>query len=170
MGRPSGFTQEKADEICERLIDGESLRTICKDDHMPNVATVCRWLATNDTFSKQYARAREQQADTLADEILAISDDGSNDYMERLGEGGQSVGWQVNGEAIQRSRLRVDARKWYAGKLRPKVYGEKQAVEHSGPDGGPIELTHTVSAETRGLLEGLSGIGTDRCSSVSVPD
>lgn len=77
-------------------------------------------------------RARETQADAIFDEILDIADDGSNDWMEKHdGEGG-NIGWRENGEAIQRSRLRIDARKWMAGKLRPKVYGDKVELEHSG--------------------------------------
>jgi hypothetical protein len=75
MGRPSDFTQETADAICEGLIDGKSLRTICAGDDMPHKATVCRWLAVNETFRDQYARAREAQADALFDEILNIDED-----------------------------------------------------------------------------------------------
>jgi len=120
MGRPSIFTQEIADAICDKLADGESLRKICLADDMPGKATVFRWLATDKTFQDQYARAREAQADTLADEILDIADDGSNDFM------GDDE--KYNGDAVQRSRLRVDARKWLAGKLRPKVYGDKTLI------------------------------------------
>lgn len=128
MARPSNFTQKVADTICERLIGGESLRSICESEDMPGKSTVCRWLATNDKFRDQYARAREMQADILADETLDIADDGRNDWMEKFGKDGEAIGWQVNGEAIGRSKLRVDARRWYAGKLAPKKYGEKIAV------------------------------------------
>jgi len=88
---------------------------------MPAVGSVCRWLAENDGFREQYARAREAQADTLADEILDIADDGTNDWMAR-----EDGSLEYNGDHIQRSRLRVDARKWIASKLKPKVYGERQ--------------------------------------------
>lgn len=131
-GRPSEFTQETADRLCERIADGESLRSICTDEDMPNKATVFRWLAKFPPFSDQYARARETQADTIFDEILDIADDGTNDWLEQNGQGDESVGWRVNGEHIQRSRVRIDARKWMAGKLRPKVYGEKLDVNHGG--------------------------------------
>lgn len=117
------FSQDLFDEICERLADGESLRTICSDDHMPNKGSVFRWLANDTKLSDQYARAREEQADCIFDEVLEIADDARNDWMERRGE--DDAGWVANGEHIQRSRLRIDARKWMAGKLRPKVYGEK---------------------------------------------
>lgn len=127
------FSQEVFDTICERLADGESLRSICSDDDMPNKATVFRWLGSDENLSDQYARARESQADAIFDEILDIADDARNDWMERGGE--DDAGYQANGEHIQRSKLRIDARKWMAGKLRPKVYGDKIQQEHTSPDG-----------------------------------
>lgn len=134
MGRPSTFTQAIADEICERLIEGESLRSICLADTMPNAATVCRWLAVHEAFREQYAQAREAQADTLADELLDIADDGTNDWMERLDADEQGIGWRENGEAIGRSKIRIDTRKWIASKLKPKKYGDKSVQEHSFSD------------------------------------
>jgi hypothetical protein len=123
VSRPSEYSQETADAICERLINGESLRTICKDEDMPAISTVFRWLSLDKAFSEQYARARDEQADTIADEILAIAD---------------------GAEDAQKARLQVDVRKWYAGKLRPKKYGEKVTQEVSGPDGGPILTTTRI--------------------------
>jgi hypothetical protein len=137
------FTQKMADAICERITDGESLRAICRDEGMPATSTVCKWLAENPIFSEQYARAREAQADAIFDDILDIADNGKNDWMER--EGQDAAGWQLNGEHIQRSRIRIDARKWMAGKLAPKKYGEKVVNEHSAPGGGPIQTSLTVS-------------------------
>lgn len=133
VGRPTDYKQETADTICERLADGESLRAICRDNDMPSKATVFRWLGLHEEFSDQYARARETQADSLFDDVLEIADDARNDWMEKNGDGDN--GWQVNGEHVQRTRLRIDARKWMAGKLRPKVYGEKSQLEHTSPDG-----------------------------------
>lgn len=127
-GRPSLFFEELADMICERLTQGESLRAICSDEGMPHAGTVCRWLATNDVFREQYARAREAQAELMADEMVEISDDGRNDWMERNGSEGESLGWKENGEAIRRSALRIDTRKWIAARLLPKKYGDKIAV------------------------------------------
>jgi hypothetical protein len=124
MARPSSFTQKIADEICERLIDGKSLRTICCDQKMPSTGTICRWLGENTQFREQYERARDAQADTLADEILDIADDGSNDFM------GEDE--KYNGDAVQRSKLRVDARKWIAAKLKPKKYGDKLDLTSGG--------------------------------------
>lgn len=138
-GRPSSFTQEIADQICERLADGESLRSICGEDGMPAKSTVFKWLNEQKAFSDQYARARETQADSLFDEILSIADDGSNDWM--LKKFGEDERWVENGEALRRSQLRVDARKWMAGKLRPKKYGEKVTQEHTGEGGGPLVVS-----------------------------
>lgn len=137
------FSQEVFDAICERIADGESLRAICEDEDMPNKATVMRWLAADKSLSDQYARAREAQADTLFEEILDIADDARNDWMERRGQ--DDAGWQANGEHIQRARLRVEARKWMAGKLRPKVYGDKVAI--GGADDLPPIKTEDVSAK-----------------------
>lgn len=126
-GRPSEFTEAMADAICEKIAEGESLRAICRDAEMPAKSTVFKWLTQQQTFADQYAHAREAQADALADEICDIADDGSNDWMERRREDG-SVDDVVNHEHITRSKLRVDARKWVAAKLKPKKYGERSLV------------------------------------------
>jgi hypothetical protein len=148
LGRPSSYTPEIGEKICARLIDGESLRAICRDEDMPDRQTVTNWLIKDETFFGQYTRAREAQADCLVDEILEISDDGRNDWMERRSEAekgaGVESGWVLNGEHVQRSRLRVDTRKWFASKVFPKRYGDK--VEHSGPEGGPIVVSWAANA------------------------
>lgn len=135
-GRPSLYGVEVAQQICGRLIEGESLRSICRDDAMPCLSTVMLWLTQHAEFSEQYALARERQADTLADEIQEIADDGRNDWMERHGD--KDSGWIANGEHINRSRLRVDTRKWIASKLKPKKYGDRLAL--GGPEGGAIPI------------------------------
>lgn len=146
MAGKTTFTQDKADAICERIADGQSLRTICADEGMPSTSTVCKWLAEQPSFSEQYARARELQADALFDEILEIADDGSNDWMERKNADNQSIGWRENGEALRRSALRVDARKWMAGKLKPKKYGDKLELEH----GGSLQLVPVINLNGSG--------------------
>jgi hypothetical protein len=129
---PEGYGQETADTICERLADGESLRAICRDDDMPNKATVFRWLARNADFSDQYARARETQADSLFDDMLEIADG----HGERVDEDGKTL----LATDVQRDRLAVETRKWMAGKLKGK-YSDK--VKHVGGDEGdnPIAFT-----------------------------
>lgn len=116
--------------ICDRIANGESLRQILSDEHMPASSTVFLWLSNDATFSEQYARAREAQADAVFDDILSIADDGRNDWMRR--KFGDDERWVENGEAIRRSQLRIEARKWMAGKLKPKKYGDKLDLNLSG--------------------------------------
>lgn len=97
---------------------------------MPGMATVCRWLNERPSFREQYARAREMQADVIAEETFEIADDGRNDWMEVETQKGSYI--KLNDEAVSRSRLRLDQRKWWLSKLAPKKYGEKLEVEHSG--------------------------------------
>lgn len=149
-GRPSDYTEEMATLICARIASGESVRTITRDDNMPAMSTVFVWLAKHDAFAEQYARARETQADAIFEEILDIADDGTNDWMERRDDKGAVASWQVNGEHIQRSKLRVDARKWMAGKLAPKKYGEKAALELTGKDGGVIKTEGATTIDLSG--------------------
>lgn len=130
MGRPSEYSIETATAICAEIVDGKSLRSICSSPDMPDVRTVYRWLAKYEDFCQQYTRAKEDQADTLADEIIDIADDISRDTIEVKGENGEVVRETPNSEWINRSRLRVDARKWIASKLKPKKYGDK--LEHTG--------------------------------------
>jgi hypothetical protein len=138
LGRPSGYTQEMADIICERLSDGESLRKICLDDDMPAKTTVFKWLGAQPTFANQYARAREVQAETMAEEILEISDETSQDTLFT------EYGDKPNSEWISRSKLRVEARKWLMSKMAPKKYGEKLAI--GGADDLPaIETKSTLN-------------------------
>lgn len=147
-GLPSEFTQDMADKICDRLALGESLRSITADEAMPASSTVFKWLNQYPEFAEQYARAREAQADTLFDEMLDIADDGSNDWMESHSKEGENIGWRENGEAIRRSQLRIDARKWMAGKLRPKKYGDAAMVKLADANGEKIPLDD-VSKFTR---------------------
>lgn len=105
------FSEELFDNICERIADGESLSAICRNEDMPNAATVFRWLGNDADLSDRYARARETQADNFVDEIVAIADEA---------------------EDAQLARLQIDARKWVAGKMRPKKYGDKIDVTSDG--------------------------------------
>ena len=129
--RPRGwqtvYTQEVADEICRRLSLGETLSEICKTPGMPPKQTVNTWRDDNrEGFAIQYARAREQQIEHFADELLAIADDGTNDWVESNDP--NNPGYRLNGENVQRSRLRSDNRKWLLSKLKPEKYGDKLAL------------------------------------------
>jgi hypothetical protein len=129
-GRPTLFTQELADRICLRLAEVGNLRAVCREEGMPAESTVRHWvLEDREGFKAKYNDARELGYHAMADEVLDIADDGRNDWMEREG---QPV---INGEHIARSRLRFDARRWLLSKALPKVYGDKQVIDHRSEDG-----------------------------------
>lgn len=118
------FSQEIFDEICVRIAEGESLRKICKDEKMPSLVAVWKWLNNSEELVKQYTRAREEQAETLVDEMIDIADYKKDDTY--LDENGKEI---IDQEVIARSRLRVDARKWVASKLKPKKFGDYTKVQ-----------------------------------------
>lgn len=134
MGRPSSFTPELATLICDRIASGETLRQVCRDEGMPSQSMVFRWLQADEPFREQYARAREALMDHFADELIDIAEDGSNDWTERETKAGRIE--VVDREVIERSRLRIEARKWLMGKCAPKKYGEK--LQLAGDGGGAI--------------------------------
>lgn len=135
-GRDSTYTDDIANEICERISLGESVRQICLLEHMPCHATVYNWLKKHPDFLDKYARAKEAQADFFAEELLEIADDGRNDWVEREYARGGGTYIALNEEAIVRSRVRIETRKWLMGKMKPKKYGEK--ITHLGDDLNPI--------------------------------
>jgi len=135
QGRPTKFSKEIADKICEQLSTSSvGLVTICAMSNMPSTTTVYNWL--NDEkhkhFLETYTRAREAQAHFLADEIIQIADDTTEDEkIVSIGEDGIEVK-VTDHEVIARSRLKVDVRKWLASKLFPKKYGDRIHTELSG--------------------------------------
>ena len=153
--RPSMYSEALAQRVCALIGQGFTLRQIQAQPGMPNKATICTWLATNDEFHDQYARAHEVKAMMMEDEILDIVDDSRNDWVEREGKDGEPV-IVLNDEAIQRSRVRVEARKWLMGKAAPKRYGDRVAL--TGKDGGPLEHTHRAIG---GILDELGQSGAD---------
>ena len=136
-GRPSKFTEEVATTILARVMAGESLRSVCRDEAMPARSTVHLWLAANPSFSDQYVRACDVRADEVFDEMFDIADDARNDWMCR-NHGEDDPGWVVNGEHVQRSRLRIDARKWALARMNPKKYGEKTTL--AGDAESPVQV------------------------------
>ena len=161
MGRPSNYSAELATTICERIADGESLRSICSEVAMPGKSTVMHWLEQHHEFASLMARARDLQADALFDEMINIADDGRNDWMERQASDGQAAGWRENGEAIRRSQIRISTRQWMAARLQPKKYGDKLDLNHSGQiAAAPMDwsaLSHEKKIQLLALLEEASG-------------
>jgi len=148
-GRPGEYGPELTADLLGRLASGESVRSICSDPDMPAKSTVFRWVLEGKRedahpelkfFSDQYETALRIKAFGWADEILEVADDGTNDWMEKMDKEGGIIGWQVNGEAIQRSRLRADVRKWLLSKVLPKLYGDKLIV--GGDQDNPVKHEH----------------------------
>ncbi len=132
-GRPSTYNAELAASILIRISNGESLRSITKDEGMPTQSSVYLWLLQKPDFSEQYTRAREEQADTLADEILAIADEAPSEVVDDRGVSRTDSGW------VSWQKNRVDARKWVASKLKPKKYGD--ALKVGGDKDNPLAVT-----------------------------
>ena len=130
--RPAfAWTADVEQEILARIIGGESVVQICgvdRDDFIPSERTFYEHLASDADFSQRYARAREAQGHREADEIRTIAD-------------------EATPENVAVARLQIDARKWRAGKLAPKVYGEKTVVEGPGPNGAHLVTTIRIVAE-----------------------
>lgn len=138
-GRPSGYTEALAAQICCELASGRSLRDVCREAEMPAQSTVFLWLSKHSGFSEQYARAMEARTNALAEEILDIADDSANDV--HVTEDGKEL---IKSEVIARARLRVDTRKWLMSKMSPRKYGDKISQEVSGPGGEPIETVTRI--------------------------
>ena len=131
-GRPSKYTNKLAEKICQMIAQGQSVRSICAKKDMISMQTFFRWLRENDKFREQYARACEERSYMHAEDIIEIADNATNDYMEKL----EGDGYIFNSENVQRSRLRIDTRKWLMSKLNPKVYGDKLDMTTNGNDIG----------------------------------
>jgi hypothetical protein len=144
-GRPTVYTEKLAEKICFYISEGMSIRQVCSQEGMPDKSQVFRWLASNEEFRDRYAKAKTIGVEYLAEELIDIADDATNDYMESEGKDG-SVAYKINGEAVNRSRLRIDTRKWVLAKLMPKKYGEAKE------EGGSAEQ---IAAALKELAKGL---------------
>lgn len=135
-GRPSKYSDEMAEKICEKIANGRSLRSICAEDGMPTTSTVCKWLNENKEFSEQYARARDKQADYFAEEIIEIADSA-----------------EAESAAVAKAKLQIDARKWAASKIAPKKYGDKQEIDVKSSDGSMTPAVRLNAEEFRKIAE-----------------
>jgi len=124
-GRPTSYTPEIAVKICTEIAQGQPLTKICSREDMPAISAVYTWLLKHPEFADMYTRAREDQADTYADQIIEIADSS---------EGGKIAD-------VQSAALRVDARKWIAAKLKPRKYIDSKALV--GADSGPLQIVIT---------------------------
>lgn len=133
--RPSKYTPELGDDICRRLAQGESARQICRDEAMPAMSTLMKWLNDSDkiTFSEQYARARDCQADFYADQIVDIADE-----LSEVAEPSE----------LARAKLQIDSRKWKVARMSPRKYGDKQQIDHTSSDDSFKPTVIKLVAET----------------------
>ena len=136
IGRPTDYTKDMADEICEKISGGLSLRAICAEAGMPARGTVYRWLIENADFQDQYARARDKQADYFAEEIIEIADSA-----------------EAESAAVSKAKLQIDARKWAASKIAPKKYGDKQEIDVKSSDGSMRPSVRLNAEEFRKIAE-----------------
>jgi hypothetical protein len=136
-GRPTSYSDELAKEICKAIATtSKSIIRLCKEnEHWPVPSTIYLWRIENEIFSELYTKARMQRVEVFVDETIDIADDTKKDTRD---DG------SCNSEWLNRSRLRIDTRKWYASKLAPKLYGDKIINEHTGANGKPIEIDHNT--------------------------
>lgn len=137
-GRPIEWTKEKKDKAIEiiftEMANGKSLRQILdKDDTLPSRRLFYEWMAKDSVLSNHYESISLLRADMMFDEMIEIADDGTNDYMTKEISDGIEV-QVLNSEHIQRSRLRIDARKWILSKIVPKKYGDKTDITTNGKE------------------------------------
>ena len=157
IGRPREYDRELvSDHILSEMAKGRSLLNICTtDEGVPSGSTFLQWVEENDPpgLSDRYAHARELGYRIMGDEILELSNkkgewvpiqDLDVDGRPLLDENGQPILKQVfmplNSDVIAHTRLQIDTRKWLLSKMLPKVYGDKVTNEHTGKDGGPIQM------------------------------
>lgn len=141
-GRPSLYTPDLVERVLLKLALGWSLRKIevhVDDDgvEMPHKDTILTWRLKHEEFAEQYARAQEMGCEAIREEMREIADDGTNDFVERLAFKGGTKTLEINGEAIQRSRLRWEDRRWYLGKKQPAKWGEQVTHSIQGVAGAP---------------------------------
>lgn len=130
-GRPSVYTDELADRICEWIADGKSLRSFEREnDDSPALSTICLWIVNNEKFSEHYRRARQAGGYAHADDILEVADQVLVGQLEPAS-----------------AKVVIDAKKWAAERMAPKGHATKQVLEHVGEDGGPIKTESTPDVE-----------------------
>lgn len=124
VGRPHGYTEEKALEICELVADGQSINKISKMPGMPTRSTILKWFRDVPEFSDMYIRAKEIGFEVLADEIIDIADAAEN----------------IKTEELRRHQLMIETRKWLLAKLQPRKYGDRLTQEIVGDANNPVHV------------------------------
>lgn len=132
IGRPPlPVPQDKADAIIAWVSNGQTLRDWCRQNDV-HFTTVYDWLNKDEEFALRFARARESGEEVIAQECIEIADDATNDWMEKLDKDGMGIGWQLNGDHVQRSKLRIETRLKLLAKWNPKKWGDKVDLTSKG--------------------------------------
>ena len=137
-GKEFTYTREVFESIIARVATGESVRSICKDEGMPTRDTFFVWLYRDPSLADLYAHAKAISAYADEDELNEIGDDGTNDWMEKRNKDGEVIGWVLNGEAVARSRLRVETRRWLMERRMPTRFGQKVDLNHGVQPDNPL--------------------------------
>lgn len=132
------FSQALFDSICKRIADGKSVRQACSGTDMPDRATFNGWRKRTPELQAQYDLACIEREEVYFEQIIEIADDSSGDAMD---VDGLNI---ANPEFTQRSKIRIDARKWALARMNRKKYGDRLLTEHTGEDGGAIQVVHAV--------------------------
>lgn len=166
-GRPTDYSIELAEEICDTIASSsKGIKKLCREnEHWPSYMTIYRWLRKHKEFCDLYTQAKRDQIQVYVDEIIEISDESSHDDL--VNKNGDVY---CNSEWINRSRLRVDTRKWLAAKLVPRLYGEKIQNEHSGIDGKPIEYASLTPEQRNRRIAEILETARNRRASESCSD
>lgn len=144
------YTPELAAKILEEIATGKSLRAVCREPDMPGESAVRKWVIEDrDGFSAHYARARDMGVDAMADETIEIADDGTNDFEYTEITPGVTARSPLDQEHVQRSKLRVDTRKWYLSHIAPKKYGDRMNMQLTGANGGPVRIENDDAAAAK---------------------
>jgi hypothetical protein len=144
-GQPTKFTPDKAKEIFDRIADGEAARAVAGSVGLTNSAFWV-WIDSKPDYQEQYAISKQRAMEKMADEILSISDDSTGDEKFITDSNGKVIP-VCNTEFVQRSKLRVDTRKWLMSKLAPKKYGERSTTELVGKDGKDLPITFVIGTK-----------------------
>ena len=135
-GRPTTYDEGLATELLNWMAEGKTVRSWCKANGVGQT-TVAQWRRAHKEFAKLYAQAREDQGDAIAD--MAVDD---------------SMDMNVPSD---QKRIIVDTRKWFASKMRPKIYGDKVTSEVTGPDGAPL----STQLDADGVIDSLIALATE---------
>ena len=160
MARPTIITPEVQEALCDAILEGVSVKEFCRRPEAPNESTIYKAFLRDEEFVKLYARAKEVSAYRMDEEILEIADDSRNDWMARKqasGGGRSDIDGEMeqelvpNHEHVNRSRLRVDSRKWLMSKLAPKKYGDRLEVDQ--------KTLHSADSTIVGLMQRIAENG-----------